>query len=384
MAIPGTSGKEGQVQRFVVAQLRRAGAVQSAIRIDKAHQHTPLGGEVGNLIFRMPGTIRGPRRLLLAHLDTVPLCVGAKPVVRGKSVVSADKRTGLGADDRGGCAVILTAALEIMRRRLPHPPLVFLWPVQEEVGLYGAHFANLALLGQPQLAFNWDGGPAEKLTVGATGAYRIAIEVRGLASHAGGAPEQGVSAITIAGLAIAELEQNGWLGDVKKDSRRGTSNIGVIRGGAATNVVTDQVELKAEARSHDPDFRREILAAIETAFQQAATRVKNIAGVTGTVKLTSRLDYEAFQLPQDEPCVVAADAAVRAAGGEPFRVVSNGGLDANWLTARGIPTVTLGCGQQNVHTTSERLDIAQFRLACRVALRLATASEKPEIRNKLE
>ena len=375
MAIPGASGKEGAVQKFVISQLRRAGAVPSAIRIDKAHQHTPIGGEVGNLIFRMPGTLRGPRRLLLAHLDTVPLCVGAKPVVRGKSVVSADKRTGLGADDRGGCAVLLTAALEIIRRRLPHPPLVFFWSVQEEVGLYGAHFANLALLGKPQLAFNWDGGPAEKLTVGATGAFRITLEIQGLASHAGGAPEQGVSAITIAGLAIAELEQNGWLGDVQKSNGRGTSNIGVIHGGAATNVVTDHVELKAEARSHDPQFRREILAAIETAFQQAAGRVKNTLGVTGSVKLDSRLDYEAFQLRDDEPCVAAAEGAVRAAGGKPFRVVSNGGLDANWLTARGIPTVTLGCGQQNVHTTSERLDIDQFRLACRVALRLATAAE---------
>jgi len=378
MAIPGTSGKEGAVQKHVIAQLRGAGAVPSAIRIDKAHQHTPLGGEVGNLIFRMPGTLRGPRRLLMAHLDTVPLCVGAKPVVRGKSVVSADKRTGLGADDRGGCAVILTAALEIMRRKLPHPPLVFFWPVQEEVGLYGAHFANLALLGSPQLAFNWDGGPAEKLTIGATGAFRIAIEIQGLASHAGGAPEQGVSAITIAGLAIADLEQHGWLGDVRKDNGRGTSNIGVIKGGAATNVVTDHVELKAEARSHDPQFRREILTAIETAFQQAAARVKNVTGVTGSVKLTSRLDYEAFKLRDDEACVTAAEGAVRSAGGEPFRVVSNGGLDANWLTARGIPTVTLGCGQQNVHTTSERLDIEQFRLACRVALRIATAGAAAE------
>ena len=72
---------------------------------------------------------------------------------------------------------MLTAALEILRRGLPHPPLTFFWPVQEEIGLYGAHFANLEMLAKPQLAFNWDGGPADKLTVGATGAYRIMIEI---------------------------------------------------------------------------------------------------------------------------------------------------------------------------------------------------------------
>jgi di/tripeptidase len=60
---------------------------------------------------------------------------------------------------------------------------------------------------------------------------------------------------------------------------------------------------------------------------------------------------------------------------EPELAISNGGLDANWFTARGIPTVTLGCGQRNIHTTGEELDIAEFHLARRIALRLATATE---------
>ena len=68
-------------------------------------------------------------------------------------------------------------------------------------------------------------------------------------------------------------------------------------------------------------------------------------------------------------------AAVRAEGHEPELAVSNGGLDANWLTARGIPTVTLGCGQRNIHTAKEELDLADFHLARRIALRLATAGE---------
>jgi len=43
------------------------------------------------------------------------------------------------------------------------------------------------------------------------------------------------------------------------------------------------------------------------------------------------------------------------------------------MTARGLPTVTLGCGQSAAHTTRERLDLAEFRRACRIALKLATA-----------
>ena len=90
------------------------------------------------------------------------------------------------------------------------------------------------------------------------------------------------------------------------------------------------------------------------------------------MKIDGQLDYESFRLPDDEPCVLAAEAAVCRCGGEPVRATSNGGLDANWMTARGIPTVTLGCGQENVHTTAERLDLAEFRRACRIALCLAT------------
>ena len=63
--------------------------------------------------------------------------------------------------------------------------------MQEEVGLHGARHVALTKLGKPQLAFNWDGGAAHRLTLGATGGYRMEIEIYGLASHAGGHPEEG-------------------------------------------------------------------------------------------------------------------------------------------------------------------------------------------------
>ena len=272
MAIPGLSGDEAGVAEFITARLREAGAPAAAIKTDRANHKTPLKGNTGNLIFRLPGTTRAPRRLLMAHMDTVPVCLGAQPILDNGFVRSADPKTGCGADDRAGAAVVLAAALAILRGKLRHPPVTFFWPIQEEIGLYGARHADLGLLGDPQLAFNWDGGSLDRVTVGATGGYRMQIEVEGLASHAGVCPEQGVSAIAIAGLAIADLQRDGWHGDVRKGKRRGTSNIGAIAGGEATNVVTDRVRMKAEARSHDPAFRGRIVKAFETAFQRAARR----------------------------------------------------------------------------------------------------------------
>jgi tripeptide aminopeptidase len=271
-------------------------------------------------------------------------------------------------------AVILNAALQILKQGLPHPPLTFLWTIQEEVGLQGARLASLEMLGKPRLAFNWDGGVADKLTIGATGGYRMEINIRGLASHAGNAPERGVSAIAIAALAIANLEADGWHGSIRQGDQLGTSNIGVIQGGAATNVVTDHVQIMAEARSHDPEFRKQIVRRIEQSFKDAATRLPNDQGRTGSVSFSGRLDYESFRLPIDSACVQSAQAAVRACGGEPQLAIANGGLDANWMSARGIPTVSLGCGQRDQHTTNESLDLRQFRRACQIAVAIATAT----------
>lgn len=375
MAIPGRPGEEAAIMDYIRTKLKQAGAPAAALTTDDAHKRTPIGGQVGNLILKLPGTVRGPRRMLSAHVDTVPICVGSRPVKKGKVIVSANKKTGLGGDDRSGATIVLAAALDILRAKLPHPPLTFLWTIEEEVGLFGAKFVKFSKLGKPTLAFNFDGGSPVALKVGATGGYRMSIEIEGLASHAGNRPEEGVSAIAIASLAIADLVENGWHGLIEKKDGTGTSNVGVIQGGEATNVVTDHLKIRAEARSHDPKFREKIVDAIETAFKRAAAAVRNTAGKCGSVTFDGRLDYESFRLTPDEPCVVAAAAAIEAEGFKAEYAVTNGGLDANWLTAHGIPTVTLGCGQRNIHTTAEELDIAEFHEARRIALRLATAGE---------
>lgn len=381
MAIRGTSGEEVEVAEFVQGQLIKSGADPADIKFDTAHKKTPIGGKIGNMVLKLPGTVRGPRRLLMAHLDTVPTCQGCQPVKKGNFVRSADPTTALGADDRAGVAVVLHTAQRILREQPAHPPLTFLWTVQEEIGLFGARFVRQSLLGKPQLAFNWDGGSAEKLNIGATGGYKTDICVQGIASHAGSRPEGGVSAIAIASLAVANLQANGWHGLIEKNGKQGTSNVGMFHGGEATNVVSDLVHVRVEARSHDAAFRKRILKEIEKAFTQAAKQVKNVDGKMGKAIINSRLDYESFRLKPSEPSVQAAAAAVRCVGGEPLLHVVNGGLDANWMTAHGIPTVTMGCGQTNPHMVTEALDIRDFEMACEIGYCLATAAESVSATN---
>ncbi len=375
MAIPGRSGQEGQVAKFVTSALRKARVPTAAIGHDTAHRKSPIGGECGNLIVKLPGTVRGPRRLLMAHMDTVPLCVGSKPVRDGDRIVPKSRTTGLGGDNRAGVAVVLSTALMVLKKKLPHPPLTLFFPVQEEIGLVGARHAGINKLGRPALCFNWDGGDPSRVIYGATGAVAIDVVIEGIASHAGVHPEDGVSAAVIAAKAIADLDRHGWHGLVQKGDSTGTSNVGVIEGGEATNVVMPLLRLRAEARSHDPVFRQQILDAFEAAFERAASETRNARGESGRVEFNAELRYESFRLPQNSEVVTAAAAAVRRAGLTPDYVIGNGGLDANWMTAHGLPTVTLGCGQHDIHTVNESLDVNEFFTACDIALDLATGAE---------
>jgi tripeptide aminopeptidase len=380
MRVAGASCREAQVIDFVRQKLLAAGAPPDAVFTDDAHLRSPAGGESGNLILKLRGTRRGPRRLLMAHIDTVPLCVGSQPHQQGSYIETANPLAGLGADNRSGVGVILTAALEILERRLPHPPLTFLFTVQEELGMYGARFCNPKQLGHPKLAWNWDGRGPHRITLAATGGHTIDIKVHGIASHAGGAPECGVSAIAIAASAIHQLVQAGWHGDIQRGRQHGTCNLGMIKGGDATNVVTDFVQIHGECRSFQPALRERIVRKIRQAFDAAASSIRNEEGQAGRVETQAILEYEAFQLSQAHASVTTAQAVIESIGLTPELLTTNSALDANWMNFHGIPTATLGAGQIWGHSTRECMDVEQYEQACRIALRLASEKDESPVR----
>jgi tripeptide aminopeptidase len=257
--------------------------------------------------------------------------------------------------------------------------LTLLFTVREESGLFGARYVEPADLGGAAMGFNIDGRCAGELCVGAVGAERWEVDIAGKASHAGVHPEKGISATMVAALALAEVKAGGWFGKVTKGTQHGTSNVGPFGGrdgraaGDATNVVTDFVHIKGEARSHDKRFFKEIARAYDTAFQHAAAEVTDDTGRGAKVRFRSRLDYYPFRLRPDAPVVRHAEAAARAAGLTPSLRIGNGGLDANWLVRHGVPTVTFGAGQNNIHTVDEFVDLKMFEEGCRMALALATS-----------
>ena len=371
IAIRGGSGSETAVSSYIQRILTLAGISPSSVAIDTANRRSPIGGATGNLIIKLKGTKRGPRRLLMAHMDTVPLAVESEPVRDGNWIRSRSGTTALGADDRAGCAVILTAVLELLKQGIDYPPLTLLFTVQEEIGLCGARYLTVGRLGTPKLCFNWDGRDPADLVIAAVGATNVTVNIDGIASHAGVHPDDGVNAAVVASLAVADLQKNGWHGLVVKGNHRGTSNIGLFVGGGATNVVMPEVVLEVEARSHSLSFRDRIVREFHKAFERAVKRVKNNRGQIAKLRVADEMRYNSFRISANAASVRSAVAAVKAADLVPQRSPCNGGLDANWLTAHGFPTVTLGCGQHQIHTVDERLNIPQYLQACTIAVRIA-------------
>ena len=304
LSVEGVTGQEAAIAAAVSDALKKAGVPASAIRFDEVNKRIPLPTETGNLIVDLPGTRPGPRLLFSTHLDTVPLCAGAKPRREGDRIVS-DGTTALGGDNRTGCAILVVLAETLLKHNLPHPPITLLFTVREESGLHGARELDPADLGGAAMCINVDGQDPNDLIVGAVGQENWEVEIIGKASHAGVAPEKGISATLVGAVALAEAKREGWFGKVAKGGGRGTSNVGIFGGkddkpaGDATNVVTDYAFIKGEARSPTSAFATAIAKGFEKAFQKGREEVKDDEGRHGESHLHTCSVLPALQSGRD-------------------------------------------------------------------------------------
>lgn len=376
LPIPGPPAQEGEVAAWLRARLAGMGIADGQMIHDRAQEQSEYGGEVGNLIVHLPGRWPGPRLMFSTHMDTVPIAVGCRPRLdaeRGR-IVNDAAGTALGGDNRLGCAALLHLARALLAREGEHPPVVLVFFVQEEVGLVGSRGLDLSLLGEPlpEMCINLDGGPADEFVTAVIGAERFTIDITGIAAHAGAYPADGLSAAVLASRAIAGLDAEGWHGRIEKPEGVGSANVGILRGGQGSNVVMPALYILAEARSHDPAFRRRIIERWQAEFVQMAQEMRNRKGEKGSVAFGPGPTYEAFALDENEAVVQGALAAARQMGMATRLVSNDGGMDANRIVAHGIPALTVGVGQRSVHQPEEWIDLADFGRVCQLIVEIAT------------
>lgn len=338
--IPSPSGREREVAQAVKAKILAMGLT---VLEDEAGKG--FGGEQGNLIVKVPGNLEGvPPILLNAHLDTVLPCENVNPIVEGDKVRS-DGRTILGADNKAGVCVLLELLRVLNEDDIQHGPLEIVFTVAEETGLHGAKHLDYSLI-SAEIGFVLDSGPpVNKVIVQAPSQKNLRAIVRGKSAHAGVSPEKGINAIQLAARAIASMR----LGRIDQET---TANIGVIRGGLATNIVPEEVEILGEARSQDARKLEEQIAHMVSLIEKEAQK----GGGKAEIEVTDV--YRSFRITEDDLPSKVLKAALAEMGLKPQWEATGGGSDANIFNEHGIKCVLICCGEESPHSPeNERLDI---------------------------
>jgi tripeptide aminopeptidase len=346
--ISSPSRREAEVARWLTGTLERMG-----VRVDVDDAGEKIGGDTGNLLARFPGTAPdAPPLLLCAHMDTVIPCERITPV-RDGDVIRTDGTSVLGGDDKAGVAAILEAVRIVRERDIPHGPIDVLFTVCEEQGLFGAkHFDIGRLRARRGVVLDCDG--VDALIVQGPAANKLRVVVRGLEAHAGLAPEQGISAIKVAGDAIAAMR----LGRIDDET---TANLGFIEGGLAVNIVPNEVIVRGETRSRsDAKLRAQTQHMVEC-FEQAAGRYRvTVEGREHVARVEAKVtqDYEGLNVPKDSGIVRLMRAAVEGRGRALTVRATGVGCDANIFNGRhGLEIANLGCGMRQIHTVNEWIDV---------------------------
>ncbi len=326
-----------------------------------------IGGAAGNLFVRLPGNTSDVKPLMFsAHMDTVEPARGIEPVVED-GIVRSRGETVLGSDDKAGIAVILQLArMALAQPDVPRPDLEFSIHIAEEIGLLGAKHVDTGKF-KAIAGFILDDHDPKAVTIGSPSATRMTFKVIGKAAHAGVEPEKGYSAIKVASEAIARMN----MGRIDPET---TCNIGTINGGRASNIVTEEVVMAAEARSHSPEKLENQIQHMKDCFEEtcAEWRVKSGEDVPKFVADVGE-DYKATRFTNEDYVLRLADAAGKSLNWSMEKKVGGGGTDGSVLTHKGIPCLVIGVGMQDVHSTKEWIRMSDLEDAVRFAAALVAS-----------
>ncbi len=344
-------GRERAVADRVIGFLHDLG-----LETDEDAAGAAIGSEIGNILCRLPATGEGTPIFLNAHLDTVPPTADIEPVVED-GVVSNRLSTILGADNKAAVAAMLAAARDLVREGSPHAGVELVLTPMEEVGLRGAKQFDCSRL-NARFGYCYDHAAAVgEIVLAAPSQRTFQLTFHGRPAHSGIAPEHGRSAILAASRAIAAMPL-GRLDDAT------TSNVGLIEGGVAGNIVPPTCTVRAEARSRDAARLAETVQAILDAATAAAeeTDCRLDAAITS--------EYESYRFDQDDEPVQLAARALAACGHDVRYIESGGGADANVFNAAGLPCVNLCNGMAEIHTSEEHIAVADLDAMTAVTRRL--------------
>jgi tripeptide aminopeptidase len=358
MKIDSLSRREREVALKLKGDMEKIGAECFFDDADKT-----VNGNVGNLIVRIKGNKPGASSFFLsAHMDTVGPGEGIRPkLIDG--IIKSDGTTILGSDDKSGLAVIVEAVKTLKEKNIPHGDIEIAFTICEEIGLLGAKHIDTAHF-KSGYGIVLDSSSSYHLVVKCPSAERLEFKVYGLEAHAGVCPERGISAIKVVSEAISHMK----LGRVDFET---TANIGVIKGGLATNIIPNYVHIIAEARSHSEEKLSSQINHMRKCFEEAISRHElMIEGKTYRARVEEEIErsYDKMDVPPESRICNLVNKAVSNLAYTIEPIASGGGCDANYFNKKGIDCVNLGTGMKEIHTVNEYLVLEEFYRAADIIL----------------
>lgn len=272
------------------------------------------------------------------------------PELKGRTLITTDGNTVLGADDKAGIAEILTMVERLAEENIPHGPIAIAFTPDEEVGTGTACF-DVEGFGA-QYAFTLDGGPEGEIQYESFNAYRADFEITGFGVHPGSSKDTMINACLVA------HEINSMLPGM--ETPRGTEgHEGFYHLTGMSGDVT-KAELHYLVRDHSSQIMEARLATLRLIEKNL-----NEKWGEGTVKLTTALQYRnmADVLVNCMHIIDNAEQACKNVDVAPIIVPIRGGTDGCQLSFKGLPCPNIGTGGYAYHgpwehTTVEGMDKA--------------------------
>ncbi len=347
----------------------------------------------GIVMGTIPGTIKtAPTIAWLAHMDTSPEASGKniKPQIvknyngkditlpgdkskvirtsetkgmaelKGKTLITSDGTTLLGADDKSGVAVIMTAAAHLTtNRRIKHGPIRVVFTCDEEVGR-GCDKVDIKKI-NATCAYTLDGEAEAGVENETFSADLATVTITGKNIHPGFATGVMINAIRLAGLFITRMP---WqrLAPETESGRDGFLHPYVIEGGVPEAKI--RVLLRSFVTAELKD-QAKILRTV------AASILAEHPGAKIDVKVKKQYRNMIEHLTKEPRAFDLAVKAIKMAGLDPVFQSIRGGTDGSRLSEMGLPTPNLSVGMHNFHSPLEFACLEQMESAVKTLIELA-------------
>ncbi len=264
--------------------------------------------------------------------------------LKGRTLITSDGTTVLGADDKAGIAEILTVIEQLQEQNIPHGPICVAFTPDEEIGTGASHF-DVERFGA-DYGYTLDGDTEGEIQYENFNACKACFDIAGVSVHPGSSKDTMINASLVA------MEINSLLPGM--ETPRGTEDYEGFYHLVSMSGDCSKAQLNYIVRDHDKNFfeaRKRTLTLIEKNL--------NAKWGEGTVKLTLTDQYKNMA-EIIAGCMHLIDNAKQAcenAGIEALILPIRGGTDGCQLSFKGLPCPNLGTGGHAYHGPYEHITI---------------------------